>query len=110
MRGIPIRYATHDFIDAENLLQQHNARAAPEAMARVARAMGVADAPQGMWDLAKSLGAPTTLAELGMPREGLERALQLALANPYWNPAPLEEKRLRQLLEAAFEGSPPTGE
>ncbi|MXO73254.1 maleylacetate reductase [Alteraurantiacibacter buctensis] len=88
----------------------YNAAAAPEALARVARAMGVADAPQGMWDLAKRLGAPMTLAEVGMPREGLERALQLALANPYWNPAPLEETRLRQLLEAAYEGRPPLGE
>lgn len=88
----------------------YNAQAAPQAMARVARAMGVADAPRGMWDLAKRLGAPMTLADLGMPREGLERALQLALANPYWNPAPLEEARLRQLLEAAYEGRPPLGE
>lgn len=88
----------------------YNAKAAPDAMARVARAMGVTDAPRGIWDLAKSLGAPTALAELGMPREGLERALQLALANPYWNPAPLEEHRLRQLFEAAYEGRPPQGE
>lgn len=88
----------------------YNAAAAPAAMARVARAMGVADAPRGMWDLAKRLGAPMTLAELGMPREGLEQALQLALANPYWNPAPLDEHRLRQLLEAAYEGRPPQGE
>ena len=88
----------------------YNAKAAPEAMARVARAMGVADAPRGMWDLAKGLGAPMTLAELGMPREGLEQALQLALANPYWNPAPLDEHQLRQLLEAAYEGRPPQGE
>ncbi len=88
----------------------YNAKAAPHAMARVARAMGVDVAPWGMWNLAKSLGAPISLAQLGMPREGIEQALQLVMANPYWNPAPLDENRLRALLEAAWEGRPPSGE
>lgn len=85
----------------------YNAAAAPEAMARLARATGTQDVAGGIWRLAKSLGAPTSLAELGMPRAGIERALELALANPYWNPAPLEPARLRRLLEDAYDGSPP---
>ena len=88
----------------------YNAAAAPEAMARLARALGVAHAPTGLWDLAKGLGAPMTLAELGMPREGIARAVELVLANPYWNPAPLEQARLTALLEAAWHGRRPEGE
>jgi hypothetical protein len=42
-----------------------------------------------------------------MPREGIERAVALVLANPYWNPATLEEDRLRQLFENAYEGRTP---
>jgi maleylacetate reductase len=86
----------------------YNAQAASGAMARVARAIGKADAPLGMWELAKSLGAPMALADLGMPRDGIDRAVELVLSNPYWNPEPLEEGRLRRLLEDAYEGRAPS--
>jgi alcohol dehydrogenase class IV len=76
-------------------------------MKRLARALGAPDAPQGLFDLAKSLGAPTSLRELGMPEEGLERVIDLALANPYWNPRPLEREPMRKLLEDAFHGRRP---
>lgn len=85
----------------------YNARAATDAMAKVARAIGTDNAPRGMWELSKKLGAPMTLAELGMPRDGIARAVELALANPYWNPEPLDAGRLTTLLEDAFEGRPP---
>jgi maleylacetate reductase len=85
----------------------YNAGATGAAMDRVARAIGCDDAPSGMWALAESLGAPMTLAELGMPRAGIERAIELVLANPYWNPEPLDAARLRGLLEAAYEGRSP---
>jgi maleylacetate reductase len=85
----------------------YNQRAAAGAMGRVAAVLGVDDAPRGMWDLAKGLGAPMSLAELGMPREGITRAVELALANPYWNPAALDARRLQILLENAYDGRPP---
>lgn len=85
----------------------YNASATTDAMARVARALGVDDAPLGVWNLAKRLGVPTSLAEIGMPRDGIDRALELTLANPYWNPVPLEASRLRRLLENAFDGCAP---
>ncbi|HTI68137.1 MAG TPA: maleylacetate reductase [Caulobacteraceae bacterium] len=85
----------------------YNAPAAPEAMARIARAIGAPSAPQGLYDLAKSLGAPTSLRELGMPQDGLDRVVDLALANPYWNPRPLEREPLRRLLDDAWHGRRP---
>jgi maleylacetate reductase len=85
----------------------YNAAAAPAAMARIARALGVADAATGLFDLETSLGAPTTLAQLGMPQSGLDRAADLALADPYWNPRPIEREAVRALLEDAFTGRRP---
>ncbi len=42
-------------------------------MARVARALGADEWRQGLFDLARGLGAPIALKDIGMPRERLER-------------------------------------
>ena len=85
----------------------YNAAAAPEAMARVARALGVGDAAGGLYDLAGAVGAARSLAALGMPADGLDRAADLAVANPYWNPRPLERAAIRELLGRAHAGARP---
>ncbi|MBV8624809.1 MAG: maleylacetate reductase [Herbaspirillum sp.] len=85
----------------------YNAPAAPEAMQRIARALGVADAAQGVYDLAARLQAPLSLQALGMPREALERCADIALQNAYANPRPLEKAALLALLEDAWEGRRP---
>jgi maleylacetate reductase len=85
----------------------YNASAAPEAMARVAHALGTSDAPSGLQALARTLGAPASLAELGMPADGLDRAADLAVQNQYANPRPLERTALRALLQRAFDGAAP---
>lgn len=85
----------------------YNAPAAPDAMARIARALGAGSAALGLHELAGAIGAPRSLAELGMPRDGLDRAADLAVASPYWNPRPLERAAIRALLERAFTGAVP---
>jgi len=85
----------------------YNAAAAPEAMARIARALGSADAPRGVFELAAAHGAPTSLQAIGMPADGLDRAADLAAAAPYPNPRPLQRDALRALLQRAFDGLPP---
>jgi alcohol dehydrogenase class IV len=90
----------------------YNAAAAPEAMGRIARAVRISDrsgdaAPSALYDLAGAVGAQRSLAALGMPADGLDRAADLAVANPYWNPRPLERDAIRALLERAFTGTPP---
>jgi maleylacetate reductase len=85
----------------------YNAPAAPEAMARVAHALGASNAAQGLFDLAKSLGAPTALGEIGMKEADLDRAAELATVSPYWNPRPLERAGIRALLDDAFYGRHP---
>jgi maleylacetate reductase len=85
----------------------YNAPAIPEAMARVGRALGVAEAARGLFDLTRNLGAPVSLREIGMPEGGLDQAADLVVASPYWNPRPVERGPIRTLLQAAFEGRPP---
>lgn len=85
----------------------YNAPAAPEAMARVARALGASSAPQGLYDLAASLGAPLSLAVLGMNGADLDRASDLAVQNPYYNPRPVTRDGIRELLQNALEGRRP---
>lgn len=84
-----------------------NAGSAPEAIARIARAIGVPDAAGGVYDLSRRLGAPSGLREIGMPESGLDRAAELVVASPYWNPRPVERDAIRALLQAAFDGGPP---
>jgi alcohol dehydrogenase class IV len=86
----------------------YNRASASEAMARVARALGVADAAAGLFDLARSAGAPGSLAELGMKEADLPRAAALAVESPYWNPRPVEEAAVLALLREAQAGRRPT--
>jgi alcohol dehydrogenase class IV len=85
----------------------YNAPAAPQAMQRIATALGSDDAPATLFDLAHKLGAPVALKDIGMKREDLEKACDLALQNRYPNPRPLERQALMGLLEDAFEGRRP---
>jgi maleylacetate reductase len=85
----------------------YNRDFAPDAMRRAAAALGADDAARGVYDLAVSLGATTSLAALGMPYEGLDRAAELAVQNQYPNPRPLDRKAIRELLEHAYQGTRP---
>jgi maleylacetate reductase len=87
-----------------------NAEAAPGAMQRIARALGTSDATQGLQALARDNGAPTALKHIGMQEADLDRAADLAVSNPYWNPRPFgpaERGAIRALLQRAYEGAPP---
>jgi alcohol dehydrogenase class IV len=86
----------------------YNAAAAPEAMARVAKALGAPGAAAGLYSLAASMGAPASLESLGMKREDLAGAARLAAKTPYYNPRPVTEQGIRALLEDAFAGRRPS--
>ena len=85
----------------------YNSAHAPQAMARIRRALGGASAAQAVYDLAKSNGAPVALRELGVQVADLDRACEIALQNQYPNPRPLERAAIRQLLQNAWEGVRP---
>lgn len=83
----------------------YNAPATADAIERLARALGTPNASKGLFDLARFLGAPMALRDLGMPADGIRHAVKEALANPYWNPRPLEKAGLTELLERAWSGA-----
>lgn len=90
-----------------------NAGAAPPAMQRIERALGTqgrASAAAGLFDLAKANGAPVALLDIGMRASDLDRATEIAVSNPYWNPRPIGpalRTEIRELLQRAFEGVRP---
>jgi maleylacetate reductase len=85
----------------------YNTPAVPEAARAVAEALGTDDAARGLYDLARRLGARMALKDLGMAEHGIDKAADLALANPYWNPRPLERGAIRDLIARAYAGEPP---
>jgi hypothetical protein len=42
-----------------------------------------------------------------MRAEDLDRASDMAVANPYWNPRPIERGLIRDLLQRAYDGARP---
>lgn len=85
-----------------------NTPAAPEAMRRIADALGAADAAGGIHDFAVSVGAPTDLASLGMDESRLSEAAALAAKEVTWNPRPVTEQDVHGVLVDAFAGIRPT--
>lgn len=85
----------------------YNEPYAKEAISRVAKALGVTNAAQGLFDLAKNHRAPTSLKALGFKEEDLEKAAEIAAGTPYPNPAPLDKEKLLTLLRNAFHGTRP---
>jgi maleylacetate reductase len=90
-----------------------NAAAAPEAMTCVAVSLGgrpdPALAAPLLHELAVQIGAPTSLAALGMPGGGIDEAADRAAAETGdSNPRPVDVAGLRRLLFAAQDGRAPT--
>ena len=86
----------------------YNAQAIPEVFDRIADALGVADAPTGVYDLITALGGPTSLRDLGLPAADLARAAEMAVTEPYPNPRDLSEPGILALLTEAWHGHCPT--
>lgn len=84
----------------------YNAAAAADALAPAAALFG-GDLGGGLWDLAGKLGAPRALKDLGLKEADLDRAADLAVKNPYWNPRAVERGAIRALLQRAWTGGRP---
>ena len=88
----------------------YNEPSAPEAMTCIVRALGAAkgvSAAAALFELARSCGAKTRLADIGMREADLDRAAEIALGAPYPNPRPLDFIGIRKLLEDAYFGRRP---
>jgi len=85
----------------------YNTPGAPKAIETVARALGVENAAQGLFDMAKNFGAPYSLKELGFKEENIPKAVEIASKAPYPNPVPLEKEKILELLRNAWAGNRP---
>jgi len=86
----------------------YNQPAAPSAVAALSRALGgVEDPALELWELAGRLGAPRSLAELGMAEADIPRIADLAVASPYANPRPVTRHGVERLVRAAWAGEAP---
>jgi maleylacetate reductase len=115
---------------------EYNMNAASAAMSRVALALGEApptvtfyeehpwpadsgplnsmsdavhpsQAPVALYELGRRIGTPASLADLGMSRNDLPKAADLAVERPYPNPEPVTRDGVLALLRKAFDGFPP---
>ena len=85
----------------------YNAAAVPDLLAPVATLLG-GDAPgPAIWDFAKQMGAPLALRDLGLEEAQIDRAIEVALQKPYWNPREVTADGLRALLSNAWSGDAP---
>jgi maleylacetate reductase len=82
----------------------YNAKAAPEADHAVARALGGRSGTQSLVDLARKLDSPNSLKSIGMEERDIERAADLAVLSPYWNPRPIDRSAIRDLIANAWAG------
>ena len=94
----------HDHPAARARLQR--AGRAGGGCARGGRA-GREDAAAGLFALAGRLGAPRALSAIGMREADIDRAADLAVETPYWNPRPIERAAIRELIARAWAGSHP---
>jgi maleylacetate reductase len=85
----------------------YNSPAIPAALRRLQRTLNSDQPASALYDLARSNGAPYSLRELGMSAADLDRAADLAVQNPYWNPRPIERAGIRELLQRAWDGVRP---
>ncbi|KAK1762758.1 hypothetical protein QBC33DRAFT_500687 [Phialemonium atrogriseum] len=86
----------------------YNAPRIPEAMARLAGALpgSEGDAVKGLNVLLESLGVKRALKDFGMREEDVDRAADIAVSNPYWNPREVEREPIRELIRRVWAGEP----
>ncbi len=81
-----------------------NEPSAPEAMARIARALGSESAAAGLFRLNDELGIPVSLAEIGMPESALDAAADGIANAEIVNPRPVGRDEIRAVLDDAYYG------
>ncbi|WP_298891410.1 maleylacetate reductase [uncultured Serinicoccus sp.] len=82
-----------------------NADADPDSDACIAEALGALHAASGLWDLAREVGAPDSLAEIGLTEDDVDLAAELATAAiPDSNPRPVSLEGVATLIRSALRG------
>ena len=84
-----------------------NAPAIPDAMRRLERALKTADPAGALYDLNVKIGLPTSIADVGMPRERLADAVDVVMRMPGYNPRPVARADVERILQRALAGERP---
>ena len=79
-----------------------NAPAAPEAMTRIAAALGAADAAEGLRSLNRQLGLTMRLSALGLTEASASAAAQTVASTSFRNPRAVTPEDVHALLTAAL--------
>lgn len=84
----------------------YNAPAIPEVMAKIAGVLpgSEGDAVKGLNILLEKLKVKRGLKDFGMKEEDVDKAAEIAVGNPYWNPRKIEKEGIRELLRRAWAG------
>ena len=83
----------------------YNAQHAPQAIAALQRATGADNPAAHFRKLSLSLGAPSSLAELGLKESDIDKIVEIATRNPYANPREVTPEGIRELVTGALHGS-----
>ena len=86
---------------------RYNEPAIPDELALLADALGDRDPVLAVYDLARTIGAPHSLAELGMPRSGVETAVPPVVESTAANIRPPEPALVERMLRDAYDGRRP---
>ena len=84
-----------------------NQTTTPDAIRRVARALGSDDAPSALYDLMLGVESQSSLKALGLTPAALEKAADLAMEPPYHHPRQLTRDEIIRILFAAYDGKRP---
>ena len=78
----------------------YNAPKIPDVMKKIAEVLpgSDGDAIKGLNLLLEKLKVKRGLRDFGFKEEDVDKAVSIAVGNPYWNPRPVEEAPIRELL------------
>lgn len=86
----------------------YNAPKIPDAMAKLAEALpeSQGDAIHGLNVLLEKLKVKRGLKEFGMKESDVDKAADIAVSNPYWNPREIQREPVRELIRRVWAGEP----
>jgi len=64
------------------------------------------DAIHGLNVLLTKLNVHRGLKDFGMKEEDIDKAAEVAVSNPYWNPRDIEKTPIRELIRRVWAGEP----
>lgn len=86
----------------------YNAPKIPKVMKQLADVLPESngDAIHGLNVLLTKLKVKRGLKDFGFKEEDIDKAAEIAVGNPYWNPRDIEKAPIRELIRRAYAGEP----